>query len=534
MSETTDEWSEAGGYGDEIGLIDLLRVLWQRKVLIVAGATSFAIVAFLLTNMMPLLYEADITLLVTRPKFQAESGTALPTTIPNLTALVSNRGVVARVLEEGQLTGLTPQEFIDQALTVEAIRNTTMLRIAVRLPDPEAAAAAVTRLGDRAIELNTQLNQAETATSRDFIKEQLDQAQVRRDELREATLAFQREARLETLTVERQSLLTELGTLELAQLEAQRGLDSQSADDVAGRLSAAQDEHLDFGRTEQFPRARLLLEIKLGEKALLENEVIQFSGEIEALRARVAEAELLIAEQPRLLEVESAIAATPALEEGAAEAEPRAQISLRQDLISPFLNPTHQVLEQELVATKTRLAAQITWLSELRKKLDENAVELEQIQAEVAEKRAREVDLEQAVDLARGEYLRLFETSPEGYRASLTVMADARQRTMERLRKVQSALYASELEIAHLELESDLAAGIYSDLKSQYEQARIQVGSRSAQLQVIDSAFVPNRPVSPRKLRDVLLAFLAGALFSTLLAFSLEYVRFDDSAPVPD
>ena len=47
---------------------------------------------------------------------------------------------------------------------------------------------------------------------------------------------------------------------------------------------------------------------------------------------------------------------------------------------------------------------------------------------------------------------------------------------------------------------------MYLDVSNQYEQTRIQVASRSAELQVIDQAVVPDAPVSPNVLRSTILA----------------------------
>jgi uncharacterized protein involved in exopolysaccharide biosynthesis len=67
-------------------------------------------------------------------------------------------------------------------------------------------------------------------------------------------------------------------------------------------------------------------------------------------------------------------------------------------------------------------------------------------------------------------------------------------------------LYTKESRIDRLEREVTVYKQVYLDVFTRYEQARIQVAGRSAQLQVIDLAVPPRDPVSPRLLRDTVLA----------------------------
>lgn len=58
------------------------------------------------------------------------------------------------------------------------------------------------------------------------------------------------------------------------------------------------------------------------------------------------------------------------------------------------------------------------------------------------------------------------------------------------------ALYQGEVRLTRFELERDIAAKAVTDLSAQYEQARLKVASRVTDLQVVDEAIVPNRPVT--------------------------------------
>jgi hypothetical protein len=83
-----------------------------------------------------------------------------------------------------------------------------------------------------------------------------------------------------------------------------------------------------------------------------------------------------------------------------------------------------------------------------------------------------------------------------------------------RLRTASKELSAADMAVKRLETEYELATRIYEDIAFQYEQARTSVTRRSAQLQVIDDAIRPERPVSRGIVRWGLAAFAGGALLT--------------------
>jgi uncharacterized protein involved in exopolysaccharide biosynthesis len=73
-----------------------------------------------------------------------------------------------------------------------------------------------------------------------------------------------------------------------------------------------------------------------------------------------------------------------------------------------------------------------------------------------------------------------------------------------------SELYAREAAIARLEVERDLARRVYVDVATKYEQARLQVASRSAMVQVVDPAIVPDQALSRNRGRNAVFGILGG------------------------
>lgn len=84
-----------------------------------------------------------------------------------------------------------------------------------------------------------------------------------------------------------------------------------------------------------------------------------------------------------------------------------------------------------------------------------------------------------------------------------------------------SQLYQGESEVARLTAERDLAQKIYLDVTSRYEVARLLVASRSAELQIIDPAVAPERPLSRNIVRNTAVAGIGGLSVAAVAAMLL-------------
>ena len=84
-----------------------------------------------------------------------------------------------------------------------------------------------------------------------------------------------------------------------------------------------------------------------------------------------------------------------------------------------------------------------------------------------------------------------------------------------------SLLYQYESELARLLADRDLAEKIYLDVTSRYEVARLQVAGRSAQLQIVDQALSPDRPVSRNVVRNTAVAGIGGLSVAAVVAMLL-------------
>ena len=89
-------------------------------------------------------------------------------------------------------------------------------------------------------------------------------------------------------------------------------------------------------------------------------------------------------------------------------------------------------------------------------------------------------------------------------------------------------LYSVESELARRQIERDLAQGMFSDLSQRYQDANLQVISRSAEFVVIDPAMPPDRPASRHVARNTAVAmgiWLSLAIAGVLMWDSVQRRR---------
>ena len=401
------------GEEDTIELGWYVRALRRSWTFIAAGTLLAGGLAFILAGLQPLRYEGVTTLLVV-PSSQPAGAQINPATFR---AIVENASLASEVISELTLEAggnpLTPQRFLEDALRVEEVRGTNLVKVKVTLGDPVQAAEASRRLASKAIALTQKVSQQDGASIQSQLKTHLDDAQRRLQAAERELLAYKQSAQIDLMTKDTDAQLEERGDL-----------------------------------------LRLVVEI-------------------EAERARLAAAETELSRQPALLSVPRLPGTEQALRQMQADAKPlqdpkqrpagagRGDVNAQHlDLTNPFINPVHQTLEFQIATTRTRLAA-------LTKERDEL------------------VHVNKLGGKALGEL---------------------------------SELYRRQIEQARLEAGFNLANKVYGDLVVRYEQSRTQPLGSTAQLQVIDLALPPDRPLSLRRLQYLQAGLVAGLAISAVLS----------------
>lgn len=281
---------------DRAELAWYVRALQRHWIAAVAGAVLGAAAFFVIVSNRPLVYEGVTSLLVVPPS-RSEGAQMNPATF---LALVQNETLASEVIAELKLQeppyNLSPQAFVERALGVQEVRGTNVVRVIVRLEDPQKAADASRRLAEKTVQLSRQIIASQGDSVQEQLKNHLSEARDRVQQAENELLSFQKGAQVELVKEDTTAMLKERGDL-----------------------------------------LRLVVDI---------------AGE----RARLAAAEREIARQqpllssPRMPRAEDALTSRTPPEGG--EVDPR-----RLDLTNPFVNPVYQTLDFQIAMSRTRIAS---------------------------------------------------------------------------------------------------------------------------------------------------------------------------------
>lgn len=290
---------EAAPYTDQIDLAPYFATLWRYRFPIVAVTLLAGAVAFINAIRSTRIYEATAVLSVSPSKLAEVSSGAISTA--NYRPIVANRAVAQKVVTRFHLDAApysyTGTSFLEDAVQLEELRNTALLRLAVRLPDAKLAAEVTNALAGFAVDYAQSLSKDDVVRVRDMIKLQLDLARDRLESTAAALAAFKRTSQLE-----------------LARADAEAILDER--------------------------------------KSLLGLLV-----EIEGKKASLAAGQRELAARQKLDVTTKSIDEDPAMLEASRGSSPTASSALGLQLKSESINRTYESLDSDLAADRVRLAA---------------------------------------------------------------------------------------------------------------------------------------------------------------------------------
>jgi succinoglycan biosynthesis transport protein ExoP len=275
---------------------------------------------------------------------------------------------------------------------------------------------------------------------------------------------------------------------ELNQREALEARDfiGKQREEALAKLRTTEQALLEFKQRAQLDLVKKDVDATLKVR----EELLPLRIDVETQRARLASAEADLAKTSRLIDTKRSIDRDAAMMEAArgtdVGGQPTGQPAGQQAgaatgasagggeksvlglrLVDQELNPVYSVLEREIALTRTKLRG-----------------------------------LEQSVD-----------------QAVKTYGIDAKNN--DRLQQ----MYRDQITLKSLESEYELLLKIYSDLSSRYEVARIQVASQSAELQLVDPALIPERPIAPRKAMNTVVGAGFGLVFAAIWVLLRESAR---------
>ena len=287
--------------------------LWRFRYQIIASTIVAALVTFGVSLSRTPVYEGVATLLITQTG-RAAQPLESPVRMEPFRVLIENRSVASTVIRDFNLVDtprfrflssarpMSPSAFLSDVLRVEQLRDANVLRVFVRLTDGDLAARVANRLGEEAIALNRKVNQDQVVLVRDYIKTQLDEAERRLNESKDALLKFKESAQIDALRRDAESVLAERGKLlgilvesaaEKARLEsAETALQDRSRFVTTRRSIDREPALMEAARDAQGSAPTGPLGLSLDEQSLdavfetLELQAAKSRGEIAALENR--------------------------------------------------------------------------------------------------------------------------------------------------------------------------------------------------------------------------------------------------------
>jgi uncharacterized protein involved in exopolysaccharide biosynthesis len=222
--------------------------------------------------------------------------------------LIENNSVAATVVQEFQLAAaphlMTPESFLRDALSVDEVRNSAVIRIHVTMQDPKLAADVNSRVADLAVDGARRLSQNEAVQARDDIEVEVEQARKRLEAAAARLEAFRKTAQIELTREDVKAMLFERGRLldlmvEIAAVRAklQRGETDLAARQRVDSFTRAIDTDPALAQAAraagETPSSVLGLQLKSEEVnkvyESLEEQVVQARADLAALESRRAQ-----------------------------------------------------------------------------------------------------------------------------------------------------------------------------------------------------------------------------------------------------
>jgi len=296
--ESTGPSGSTPGYDGTLDLRPFLQAIYLRRSRIALGFLVGLGLGAAGWGLLGRQYEAVVTLTINQPRVE----TAIAVNPANYRAMLENYSIAATAIKNASLDqgarAMTPRDFIRKVLSIEEIRGTNLLRIHVRLRDPETAARVANDVAKLAVDLNRRVNQEEGTSLRDQLQAQRTEAEERLRQAEQTLVAFEERSHLDVLKADVDGLLKQRATLPEVEgeLSAERAGEAVSSTEQKARpplLTLKRSIDSDTAMTEmarEHASGQALL--GLGIRAEESNKVYQTIDEAVAkARSRIAQLE---------------------------------------------------------------------------------------------------------------------------------------------------------------------------------------------------------------------------------------------------
>jgi uncharacterized protein involved in exopolysaccharide biosynthesis len=283
------------GPGDEIDLLAYAHTCWRYRYVLLASVLVVGAATYAINRATTPTYEATFRLMASEPRLDNEPERSIG--IVAFREFVESPSEAAALITEFGLDrpphNLTPARFLNEDVDVDVIRDSTIIRVAVRMKDRDLLVRVARRYAERVVATAQRLNVEGIEDMTRRIKDQRDTALDRLKTIDRAVEDYQRRSQIEVL---------------------QHDVDA---------MLARRTDALDL--------------------------VVQIQGE----RARVRQAEADLAKQQQVRTVPRAV--DPVRDDrGGQDAD---GLKIRSDVLDPYVNPVYDALQRDLTQARAKLAA---------------------------------------------------------------------------------------------------------------------------------------------------------------------------------
>jgi uncharacterized protein involved in exopolysaccharide biosynthesis len=453
---------------EEVSLADYILVLWRRRRLIVVGTVICTLAAFVISHLLPKVYEAKSTLILQPSAFTTELKPN-PLSVETYQPIAESGQVLQttreRLVAEGNLpdkdsswqsnTVIHPSKIAGQGYQ-------PILELVVRFRDPQQAAMIANVWAETVIQESTGLANEGKKGTLEFIQTEYPSTKERLE-------SFER-------------------NLKKTQDRFDRDLKNKK-EYWESRIAEFKTEwNLAYMRRE-LEALQSQLTADVVQLNNLEAQIQQTGNRLDNLKSEIKG-------HTQFIVVSKSITDDALWDQVANEAS-RDQASQLQELKlqTQVPNPVYQNLQQKISDTQVLHATLIPQQEHLEKKVSAQRKQVRDLNLLILQK-------ELALQKLMGE-------------------RDTQMTLLERERDYQVAGLTREVESSHQTFEL---------LSQAYENARLAQTESEQDIRIGALAVVPRRPVSPRPLLNTAIAFVVGLMLSTMAAFVVEYVTTSASA----
>ena len=376
--------------GDEIDLLAYAAVCWRYRYILLALALVVAVTTYVINRNIAPTYEVTFRMMASESKLGDEPARAVG--VASFRELLQSQSLAATILDEFKLTSpphdLTPRRFLASNVDIDAIPDTAIIRVAVRLRDPEVLVRLANRYADAVVDLAQRLSQEEMVYTKDRIKLEADAAQQRLAQAVDTLKTFQRRTQIELLRKDVDSLL--VGRPDALALSVQ----------IEGERARLQQVERELSNQEPVRNARRTV------------DAVSPLRPLPALPAPVEPPAAADAAKPAPAAADAAKpapaadAAKPATGAAVRKPEPSEpqDLRLRSDVLNPYVNPVYEALSRDVADARSRLAGLERQRKELVDRLKLDAPSAEKLNR-LYEAEAELARLTRERDLTRASYL---------------------------------------------------------------------------------------------------------------------------------